>query len=293
MDDISETLGWSDIYLLIAILFAYQRFESIRMNYNMADKLSPETISSEQAFPNTTPVLHNTSYLHYPLVSNLSVIKVGGSIAQNPEKLQILCEKIGELSKSHQIVVVPGGGEFADTVRQLDKRFLLSNRTAHCMAILAMDQYGLLLADLTANSVVVQGLKETQTALAQGKVPIFLPSQLVFAEDPLENSWDITSDSIALYLATKLEAQRLLLVTDVDGIYTQDPKRYPDAELINKITPYSLTELSMRTSVDLMLPKLLLEQSMDCFVINGLFPQRIKTVLDEQPTVYTLITKSF
>ncbi len=267
------------------------------MNYNMTVNLFAEANSSEQAFLNVPSVLPNSSCLsvpvHYPSVSNLSVIKVGGSIAQNPEKLGTLCEKIGELSRNHRLVVVPGGGEFADTVRQLDNRFLLSNRVSHCMAILAMDQYGLLLSDLTANSVVVQGLKETQTALAQRQLPIFLPSRLLFAVDPLENSWDITSDSIAFYIATQLEAQRLLLVTDVDGIYTQDPKRYLDAELIKKITPCSLVELSMRTSVDLMLPKLLLEQPMDCFVLNGLFPQRIADVLDGQPGVYTLITQSF
>jgi len=280
----------------IGLLFAYQHFELCGLIYNMGDKLFPEAKSSEQVPPNATSVLHNSSYppmyMHYPSVFDLAVIKVGGSLAQNPEKLRTLCEKIGALSMSHRLVVVPGGGEFADTVRQLDDRFLLSGRASHCMAVLAMDQYGLLLNDLTANSVVVQGLRETQTALAQGKLPIFLPSQLLFAEDPLENSWEITSDSIALYLATKLEAQRLLLVTDVDGIYTQDPKRYPDAELIKKLTPHNLVELSMRTSVDQMLPKLLLKQPMDCFVINGLFPQRTIDVLAGQPAVYTLISTS-
>jgi aspartokinase-like uncharacterized kinase len=223
----------------------------------------------------------------------LSVVKVGGSIAQKPEKLKILCEKISELSKRHRLVVVPGGGEFADTVRQLDMRFLLSNQVSHQMAVLGMDQYGLLLTDLTSSTVVVRGLKETQDMLSQGLLPVFLPAQLLFDEDPLESSWEVTSDSIALYLATKLGAQKLLLVTDVDGIYTQDPKLNLEAELIKKITPHELVNMSRRTSVDMMLPKMLLEQPMNCFVINGFFPQRIESVLDGYSAVYTLISSSF
>jgi len=267
------------------------------MKYNMDDQLFTGATSSGQ-IPLKGPSVFSTppyppQYTLYPLVSNLSVVKIGGSIAQKPEKLRVLCKKLSELSKRYRLVVVPGGGEFADTVRQLDSRFLLSKKTSHCMAVLAMDQYGLLLTNLTANSVVVHGLKESQIALSQGMLPIFLPSQLMFHEAPLENSWEVTSDSIALYLATKLEAQRLIIVTDVDGIYTQDPKIYPDAELIKKITPPSLVDMHRCTSVDMMLPKLLLEQPLNCFVINGLFPQRIKDVLDGQPTVCTLISKPF
>jgi aspartokinase-like uncharacterized kinase len=224
---------------------------------------------------------------------DLSVVKIGGSIAKKPEKLKALCEKISDLSKLHRLVVVPGGGEFADTVRQLDHRFLLSKQVSHQMAILGMDQYGLLLTDLTSRTVAVRELRETHSMLAQGLLPVFLPTQLLFRNDPLENSWEITSDSIALYLATKLEAQKLLIVTDVDGIYTQDPKLNLEAELIKKITPHDLVNMHRRTSVDMMLPKMLLEQSMDCFIINGLFPQRIEAVLDGHHEIYTLISNHF
>jgi aspartokinase-like uncharacterized kinase len=220
---------------------------------------------------------------------DLSVIKVGGSIAKKPEKLRALCKKISELSKTHPLVVVPGGGEFADTVRRLDQRFFLSDEAAHQMAVLGMDQYGLLLTDLTSSAADVRGIKETQSVLAEGLLPVFLPSQLMFCEDPLENSWEVTSDSIALYLAIKLGAQRLLLVTDVDGVYTQDPKVHAEAELIKKLTPRELVGMHRHTSVDVMLPKMLLKQPLDCFVINGFFPQRIESVLDGYPSVYTLI----
>ena len=46
-------------------------------------------------------------------------------------------------------------------------------------------------------------------------------------ENPLENSWEVTSDSIAAYLCGRLGLKELILITDVDGIFTSDPKKDP------------------------------------------------------------------
>ena len=46
------------------------------------------------------------------------------------------------------MVIVPGGGPFADTVRQLDARWGLTDHAAHRMAVRAMEQYGDLLTAL-------------------------------------------------------------------------------------------------------------------------------------------------
>jgi 5-(aminomethyl)-3-furanmethanol phosphate kinase len=190
------------------------------------------------------------------------------------------------------MIVVPGGGEFADVVRDLDKRFSLSCSAAHKMAILSMDQYGLVLSDLTPNSVTVSKLEEIKSVLNSGRLPVFLPSKLFFEEDPMENSWNVTSDSIAVYIAHRMNVGRVLLVTDVDGIYTDDPKTNPKAKLIKKISANELLDMNARTSVDSALPKLLFETPIDCFVVNGLFPERVEAVLEGQENVYTLIKMS-
>jgi 5-(aminomethyl)-3-furanmethanol phosphate kinase len=221
-----------------------------------------------------------------------TTVKVGGSLASHPEKLRALCATLSEVSKKHKLILVPGGGEFADIVRELDNRFSLSPSAAHRMAILGMDQYGFLLSDLTPNSVAVNTLEETTKILDSGKLPVFLPSNLLLSEDPLENSWDVTSDSIAVYLAGQLQSHRVVLVTDVDGIYTSDPKKHPDAKLIKKLSANGLLALNKRTSVDKFLPKLLLNMHIDCFVVNGLFPERFEAILDGQETLCTLITRS-
>ena len=220
---------------------------------------------------------------------NATVVKVGGSIAAYPEKLRALCVKLSEVSKRHRLIVVPGGGEFADVIRSLDERFSLSCGASHRMAILGMDQYGLLLSDLMANSVLVSKLEELKCFLDSGRLPVFLPSNLLLREDPLENSWDVTSDSIAIYIADRLDIRKVVLVTDVDGIYIEDPKKNPDAKLIKQLSANELLAMNKRTSVDKALPKLLSKMPIDCFVVNGLFPERVVAVLDGQDTVCTLI----
>lgn len=223
---------------------------------------------------------------------NATVVKVGGSIASFPERLRSLCSKLSEISKKHRLIVIPGGGEFADVVRNLDKMFFLSCSVTHKMAILSMDQYGLMLSDLTPNSVTIGKLEEIKSVLDSGRLPVFLPSKLFFDEDPLENSWNVTSDSIAAYIAYRLNVSRVLLVTDVDGIYTDDPKTNPKAKLIKKISANELLDMNERTSVDSALPKLLFETPIDYFVVNGLFPERVEAVLDGHENVYTLIKMS-
>jgi 5-(aminomethyl)-3-furanmethanol phosphate kinase len=218
----------------------------------------------------------------------VTVIKVGGSLARQPQRLRALCSKLCELSGKHSLVVVPGGGEFADTVRQLDKRFTMSNQASHKMAVLGMDQYGWLLLDLMTTAVASSCLQETKTALYDRKLVVFLPAQLMQKEDPLENSWTVTSDSIALYIAHMLHAKRLLLATDVDGIYGEDPKHNPQALLIEELSAQQLLTMD-RTSVDAALAGLLLKWKLDCFVLNGAYPLRVESLLGDQKTVCTHI----
>ena len=219
-----------------------------------------------------------------------AVIKVGGSLSQNPQSLRALCVKLSELAKKHALVVVPGGGKFADCVRDFDKRFSLSSSVVHRMAILGMDQYGLLLSDLLPDCYVVDKLEDAKRLSGTGRLVVFLPSRFLFESDELENSWDVTSDSIAAYIAGRLHANRVLLVTDVDGVYTGDPKKEADAKLIGKLTAQQLLEKHVRTSVDEYLPKLLMKLKMDCYVVNGLYPERVETILNGQNAICTIIT---
>jgi aspartokinase-like uncharacterized kinase len=218
-----------------------------------------------------------------------AVIKIGGSLAEEPERLRALCIKLSEFAKKFAIVVVPGGGRFADVVRDFDQRFTLSSGISHRMAILGMDQFGLLLSQIIPDSCATYLLNDAKQLSEIRVVPIFLPSRLMFKEDPLENSWDVTSDSIAAYVAGRLRVAKVLLVTDVDGIFTKDPKKHSGATLIEQLSAEDLLKLNKRTSVDRYLPKLLLESQIDCYVVNGKHPERIEAILAGQQATCTLI----
>jgi aspartokinase-like uncharacterized kinase len=99
----------------------------------------------------------------------------------------------------------------------------------------------------------------------------------------------VTSDSVAAYIASQLQATNVLLIKDIDGVYTCDPKKHSDAKLLSNMPASQLIEWNKPTSVDKFLPKLLVGLHLDCYVVNGLFPQRIEAVLDEKETVCTKI----
>jgi 5-(aminomethyl)-3-furanmethanol phosphate kinase len=218
-----------------------------------------------------------------------TMLKVGGSLALCPNKLRNLCQILNEASKTFPLIVVPGGGEFADTVRTLDARFSLSCTASHRMSILGQDQYGMLLKDLMSNAVEVYTFEEAQRELDKKKMPIFLPSKLFLSEDPLENSWDVTSDSITAYLAGRMNIDKILFVTNVDGVYTKNPETQPNAHLLKEVTVQDLLKLTDRTSVDKFLPNLLLKRPMMCFVVNGFFPERVVDLLEGREAVSTEI----
>jgi aspartokinase-like uncharacterized kinase len=194
------------------------------------------------------------------------------------------------LAEKYQFIIVPGGGMFADVIRDSDKRFNLSSQVSHRMAILGMDQFGMLLAQITPNSIATHSLSDAKQLSETKAVPIFLPSRLMLRENPLENSWDVTSDSIAAYISNRLKAPKLVLIKDVDGVFTKEPD-YEDAVFIEQLSPKELLEFDKATSVDMFLAKLLSESPVDCYIVNGKFPNRIEAIFAGYKATYTLISK--
>jgi aspartokinase-like uncharacterized kinase len=218
-----------------------------------------------------------------------SVIKIGGSLLEAPQNLEALGSELSSLAKKHQVIIVPGGGKFADAVRELDARFHLPVAVSHRMAILAMDQYGLLLSKFIPSSVVCDSLRVAREISRVGQVAILLPSKMLRKFDPFEPSWDVTSDSIAAYIACKLRVDKAVFVTDVDGIFSADPKNHRNAQLLSQVSVEALLRFSERTSVDKFLPEFLSQHTLNCYVVNGRFPERLAAILSGQETVTTQI----
>jgi aspartokinase-like uncharacterized kinase len=144
-------------------------------------------------------------------------VKVGGGLAEVEGGLAAACAALEAAARRHPVVVVPGGGPFADAVRDFDRRHGLSADAAHWMAILAMDQYAWALAERIAQGVVVESAGEVGAALAAGRIPVLAPAAWMRAADVLPHSWDATSDSVAAFLAGALGAAALVLIKPVSG----------------------------------------------------------------------------
>lgn len=140
------------------------------------------------------------------------VVKLGGGALSHVEHWRGALDAIARAARSRRLVVVPGGGPFADTVRAVDARLGLEDRTAHWMAVLAMDQYAHLIVERLAGAVLVEDTGGVALALDRGSVPVLAPSRWLRAVDPLPHSWEVTSDSIAAWIAGALGAPRLVLV---------------------------------------------------------------------------------
>jgi 5-(aminomethyl)-3-furanmethanol phosphate kinase len=214
----------------------------------------------------------------------LTVVKVGGGLAREggDAALRALCTAIAEAGARHPLLVVPGGAEFADTVREQDRRFGLRPRTAHWMAILAMDQFGWALADLIPGAVRCVDLGPGR----DGLVSVLLPAALLAARDPLPESWTVTSDSIAAWVAGAAGAERLVLVKPVAGLYRTWP---PTGEPIARLTVDELAALQPE-GVDEHLPAALRGAGVETWVIGGREPARLAELLEEGRTAGTVVT---
>jgi len=140
------------------------------------------------------------------------VVKVGGSLLKSPADLDRVLEAITMASRSRRLLIVPGGGPFADAVRAIDTQLHLSNDAAHWMAILAMDQYAHVLAERLKGSAIIEDPRALGMVLKAGHIPVLAPSRWMRAADPLPHSWDVTSDSIAAWVAGEVAAPRLVLI---------------------------------------------------------------------------------
>lgn len=139
-------------------------------------------------------------------------MKIGGGLLARTECFGAVLSAVADAARERRLLVVPGGGPFADAVRSVDTRLPLSDDSAHWMAVLAMDQYAHLIAGRLARGTLVTNVREASGALDEGRVPVLAPSQWLREADPLPHSWDVTSDSIAAWIAGAIGAGRLVLV---------------------------------------------------------------------------------
>ena len=187
------------------------------------------------------------------------VVKVGGSLFSETEEILRSLKGSGR-----PLLVVPGGGPFARLVRSMN----LPDEPAHWMAILAMDQFGWFLA--------AGGLPVTHEISVPRRMEILLPSRVLRERDPLPHTWDVTSDTIAAWVASELGID-LLIIKSVDGITM-------DGALVPRITgPVTCGE------VDPCLIPFALAHRVKATILNGRAEGRLRDFLEGRAVPGTVI----
>ena len=139
------------------------------------------------------------------------VVKLGGSLA----KSDALIKCLNSVEKNYlrgDVVIVPGGGAFADQVRLAQQHWQFDDQTAHRMAILAMQQMALLFKGLKSQFAIASSLTDIYQQLNQQKIVIWSPGITELDNAGIQATWAITSDSLAAWLSGILSAKELILV---------------------------------------------------------------------------------
>ena len=138
------------------------------------------------------------------------VVKLGGSLGTDPLLPQWL-DLLAQLGGG-RVTVVAGGGGFADEARRLQSHWQFDDLTAHNMAVLAMAQTAYQLHALNPALQLATRKTDIRRVLHGGHTALWLPFELQRDEPDASTHWGHTSDSIALALARRLNAERLVVV---------------------------------------------------------------------------------
>jgi 5-(aminomethyl)-3-furanmethanol phosphate kinase len=147
------------------------------------------------------------------------VVKVGGGLLRDEglEGLRRACAEVIELAATRPVLVVPGGGPFADAVRAVDEQVGLGDAMAHALALRAMDQLGVLLRPLLPQAELLDDLAVPNSLGLLQAAPAFT------GRDGVPESWTVTSDSLAVLAAGAIGGEEAILLKPVNGILPRWP----------------------------------------------------------------------
>lgn len=147
------------------------------------------------------------------------VVKIGGGLLRDEglDGLRRACTEVQEIGATRPVLVVPGGGPFADAVRAIDKRLGLFDDVAHALALRAMDQLGVLLSPLLPDAELLEELA------APRSVGLLAAAAAFTGRPGVPESWAVTSDSLAVMAAGAIGAEEALLLKPVAGVLARWP----------------------------------------------------------------------
>lgn len=147
-------------------------------------------------------------------LSRVLVVKIGGSLAETG-RLNDMLARVAAAKRP--VVVVPGGGNFAQKVRDLQNALKFDDQSAHRLAMLGMHQMAEIYFTIDRRFAAADSLEGIARILSIGGLtPVWMPLQMCQSDPLIPADWSITSDGLAARLAELMGGAPLVLLKSVD-----------------------------------------------------------------------------
>ena len=153
---------------------------------------------------------------------SVAVLKLGGSLldlAELPDRLRAVAAMLA----GDRPLLICGGGVAADVVRRWHETHGLSEEQSHWLAMDSIRLNQRLLRMLMPELELVSNRAAAESAWRRGRVPLLDLMSFVSIEEAasdvttqLPHSWDVTSDSLAGWVAIRWPASRLILLKSAE-----------------------------------------------------------------------------
>lgn len=215
------------------------------------------------------------------MISTKALFKIGGKILGDFENLKSTMSQLNSLFEEkliQKIIIIPGGGIFANFIRKVYSELKFTEEIAHFMGIISMNYNGLELSKIYPNLQVIENFSKLKEL--SDSISLFLPYDYLKENDILPHSWDVTSDSITLFLAKELGLSECFLIKDVDGILDSNNKvikqisasKIKEMKGLGKLYKVNsnIEDLKERTSpIDPYALTFIKKYKISCIILNG------------------------
>ncbi len=162
------------------------------------------------------------------------IIKVGGSLAETGRLSEVLALIV---QTRRPVIVVPGGGQFAEKVRDLQNALRFDDASAHRLAMLGMHQMSEIYFKLQPRLAPADSMEGIARILAIGQIPVWLPLQMCQDDPEIPTDWSITSDGLAARLAERLGGVPLVLLKSIEVDATETAAQLAEGGVVDRAFP--------------------------------------------------------
>ena len=212
------------------------------------------------------------------------VVKIGGHLISTRDGINIdLFERysklFSEIYDGGRWCIVVGGGEEARRYVRAARSLGVNESICDLIAVKVTRINALLLASLLGERAIQkipESLEELIQYSSRGRIVVMgglQPGQSTIA--------------VSALAAEAINADKLIVATDVDGIYTDDPKLNPDARLLEEVTLSQLMKIVEKTShkageyklIDMVAYKVLSRSHIQTIYLNGMDPENVRRAI--------------